>query len=70
MTYHGVRHGPPEVIARIEKGEVVDPTSYYFRITPVFETAAPKYDWINRVVAVGIGHRRADGPIYSVFEVL
>jgi hypothetical protein len=70
MTYQGVRHGPPEVIARIEKGEVVDPASYYFRITPVFETAAPKYDWINRVVAVGIGHRRADGPIYSVFEVL
>jgi hypothetical protein len=70
MTYKGVRHGPPEVIARIEKGEGVDPTSYYFRITPVFETAAPKYDWINRVVAVGIGHRRADGPIYSVFEVL
>ena len=70
MTYQGVRHGPPEVIARIEKGEVVDRTSYYFRITPVFETAAPKYDWINRVVAVGIGHRRADGPIYSVFEVL
>ena len=70
MTYQGVRHGPPEVIARIEKGEVVDSTSYYFRITPVFETAAPKYDWINRVVAVGIGHRRADGPIYSVFEVL
>ena len=70
MTYQGVRHGPPEFIARIEKGEVVDPMSYYFRITPVFETAAPKYDWINRVVAVGIGHRRADGPIYSVFEVL
>src|SRR5271169_2421457 len=61
MTYQGVRHGPPEVIARIEKGEVVDPTSYYFRITPVFETAAPKYGWINRVVAVGSGHRRADG---------
>jgi hypothetical protein len=35
MTYQGVRHGPPEVIARIEKGEVVDPASYYFRITPV-----------------------------------
>src|SRR6202049_810147 len=27
MTYQGVRHGPPDVIARIEKGEVVDPTS-------------------------------------------
>jgi len=70
MTYRGVRHGPPDVVARIEKGEVVDPMSYYFRINPLFETAAAKYDWINRVVAVGIGHRRTDGPIYSVFEVL
>jgi hypothetical protein len=70
MTYHGVRHGPPDVVERIEKGEVVDPTSYYFRINPLFETAAAKYDWINRVVEVGIGHRSPDGPIYSVFEVL
>jgi hypothetical protein len=70
MTYKGLRHGPPEVVDRIEKGEVVDPESYYFRINPLFETAAPKYDWINRIVAIGVGHRRADGPIYSVFEVL
>jgi hypothetical protein len=70
MTYRGVRHGPPDVIERIEKGEVVDPASYYFRINPLFETASDKYDRINRVVAVGIGHRHADGPIYSNFEVL
>ena len=70
MTYQGLRHGPADIIARIEKGEVVDPASYYFRINPLFETEAAKYDWINRVVAVGIGHRFADGPVYSVFEVL
>ena len=70
MTYRGIRYGPPDVVARIEKGEVVDPTSYYFRINPLFETANANYDWLNRVVAIGIGHRRADGPIYSVFEVL
>jgi hypothetical protein len=70
MTYQGVRHGPPDILARIDRGEVVDPASYYFRINPLFETAAPKYDWINRIVAIGIGHRQADGPIYSVFEVL
>jgi len=70
MSYQGVRHGPPEVVARIEKGEVVDPESYYFRINPLFETASSEYGWINRIVAVGLGHRRADGPIYSVFEVL
>jgi len=53
-----------------QRGEAVDPTSYYFRINPMFETAAQAYDWLNRIVAVGIGHRQADGPVYSVFEVL
>ena len=70
MSYQGIRHGPPDVIARVEKGEAVDPASYYFRINPLFETAAAKYDWVNRVVAVGAGYRRSDGPIYSLFEVL
>jgi hypothetical protein len=70
MTYRGLRHGPADVIERLERGEVVDPERYYFRISPLFETAAPRYDWINRVIAVGIGHRLADGPVYSVFEVL
>ena len=70
MTYRGLRHGPADVLARIDKGENVEPESYYFRISPVFETAAPAYDWLNRVLAVGIGHRFADGPVYSVFEVL
>ncbi|HEY1313822.1 MAG TPA: DUF3237 domain-containing protein [Steroidobacteraceae bacterium] len=70
MTYRGLRHGPAEVMARLDKGEAVDAASYYFRMTPGFETAAADYDWINRIVAVGVGERRADGPIYSVFEVL
>jgi hypothetical protein len=69
MRYKGVRHGPPEIIKKIEDGEIVDPASYYFRIAPMFETASPKYDWLNRIVAVGSGHRFADGPHYSVFEV-
>ena len=70
MSYQGLRHGPPGIIERLEKGEAVDPASYYFRINPLFETAAPAYDWLNRMVAIGVGHRRADGPVYSVFEVL
>jgi len=70
MTYRGIRHAAPDVIARIDKGEVVDPASVYFRTAVLFETAAPQYDWLNHVVAVGIGHRRADGPVYNVFELL
>ncbi len=70
MTYQGVRHGPPAVLDRIAKGEVVDPTSYYPRTSALLETAAPKYDSINRIVAAGIGHREASGPISSVFKDL
>lgn len=70
MTYRGVRHGPPDVIAKLEAGQAVDPASYYFRIAPMFETSAPAYAWLNDVVAVGVGHRLAEGPVYSVFEVL
>lgn len=70
MTYRGVRHGPAEVMARLARGEAVDPASYYFRTTPVFETAAPKYDWLNRIVSVATGRREKTGPVYEVYEVL
>jgi len=70
MTYRGVRHGPAAVMARLAKGEAVDPASYYFRTTPVFETASPKYDWLNRIVSVATGRREARGPVYEVYEVL
>jgi hypothetical protein len=70
MAYRGIRHGAPEVLARLDRGKEVDPASYYFRISAVFETATPKYDWLNRLLAVGVGHRRPDGPIYSLFELL
>jgi hypothetical protein len=70
MAYRGVRHGPAEVMARMAAGEAVDPGSYYFRIVPTFETAAAKYQWLNRIVAVGTGRREPGGPIYSIAEVL
>ena len=58
------------MIQRLEKGEVVDASSYYFRINPIFEAPAGRYEWLNRVLAIGTGHRFANGPTYSVFEVL
>jgi hypothetical protein len=71
MAYQGIRYGPPDVVDRIENDELVDPATYYFRIAAMFETAAANYDWINRVLGVGVGHRMAGGPVvYSVFEVL
>ena len=70
MHYTGVRYGTPEVMDRIAAGETVDPSEYYLRNTPYFETAAARYDWLNRIVAVGVGRRMPDHAAYDVFEIL
>jgi hypothetical protein len=70
MSYRGLRRGPADVLARIDSGEAVDPQSYYFRISPMFETASETYGWLNHIIAIGVGHRFPQGPVYSVFEVL
>ena len=70
LTYRGMRHGPPEIMDRVARGEPVPPGSYYFRTVVAFETGAPRYAWLNRIVAVGTGERPPSGPVYDVFEVL
>ena len=40
MNWKGIRHGPREVIDRVNRGEIVDPGTYYFRTTPYFETGS------------------------------
>jgi hypothetical protein len=70
MSAFGLRHGPPEVIAAIGRGEAVDPSTYYFRTMPRFETAHPSYSFLNHLIAVASGDRRPEGPIYTIHEVL
>jgi hypothetical protein len=70
MTHKGLRHGPREVMERLGRGEEVDPAEYYFRISPMFETTSKDHAWLNGVLAIGLGRRFADGPIYNVFELL
>jgi hypothetical protein len=70
MWSFGLRHGPPDVIAAIGRGERVDPSIYYFRTTPRFETGHPKYAFLNRLLAVATGDRRPEGPVYTIEEIL
>ena len=70
MTYRGYRHGPKDVIDKLNKGEVVDPSLYYFRSTPFFETGSDKYAWLNGICCIATGSRQASGPTYHVFQVL
>src|SRR5262245_58612031 len=42
----------------------------YFRTLPRFETAVPKYSFLNRLLAVGTGEIRPDGPVHMIEEVI
>ena len=46
------------------------PGAPYFRTFPRFETAAPRYAFLNRLLAVGTGEIRADGPVHLIEEIL
>jgi hypothetical protein len=70
MRSFGLRHGPPEIMAALGRGEAVDASTYYFRTTPRFETSNRDYSFLNRLIAVASGDRRPEGPAYSIHEVL
>jgi hypothetical protein len=65
----GLRHGPADVIEELARGATVDPASYYMRTVPHFETGDARYAWLNRIVCVATGARRATAVELEVFEV-
>ena len=70
VSYRGLLHVPPEVAERLGRGEAVDHGEYYFRTTPVFETAAAQYAWLNRIVAVGVGEFGDGWVAYTIHAIL
>src|SRR5262245_32035849 len=65
----GVRHGSPEVLARLGRGEPVDPSEYTFRTATQIEAAAPELEWLNKGVFISVGARQPDRVIYETFLV-
>ena len=65
----GYRHGPAAVLTKLSKGENVDPSLYYMRTTPRFETGDARYAWLNRMVCVATGARRPAAVELDVYEI-
>jgi Protein of unknown function (DUF3237) len=65
----GVRHGSPEVLARLARGDEVDASEYTFRTSTQIETAAPRLDWLNKGIFISVGGRQATGVIYETYLV-
>ena len=70
VTSAGLRHGPPDVIAKLARGEPVDRDQYYFRTCVRFETADPGADWLNRVLMIAVGAREQKKVKLDLHEVL
>ena len=69
VVNRGVRHGPPDVLARMNRGERVEPGSYYFRSVATFETSAVECDWLTRAILLGVGERYPDRVAIKFWEV-
>jgi hypothetical protein len=69
VTNIGIRHAPPDVMRRLNAGEVVDQSQIYFRAVPKFETAAPELQWLMRSVFVATGERYPNGVIIRFWRV-
>jgi hypothetical protein len=65
----GIRHASQEVLARMSKGEFVDPSEYYMRTAATFEVSDEKYSWLNKIVAVASGARLADEVVIRFYQV-
>lgn len=65
----GIRTGNADDIARLARGEAVDPARLYFRTYPRFETAAPGLAWLNEHLFVGTGARYPDRVELAFYRV-
>ena len=65
----GVRSGPPEVIEALLRGELVDPSEYYFRVGVHLETAAPRLAALERSIFVASAVREANRVYYTAYRV-
>jgi hypothetical protein len=66
----GVRAAPAAVQQRLQAGEALDPQQYYFRTAMRFHTGAPRFSFLNMLLAISRGDRRASSVRLEVFKVL
>ena len=66
----GINEMTAEVAIKTITGQSVDSSKYYFRVVAVIETGAKKYEWLNRIVAVGAGNLTPAGVEYKIYMVL
>ena len=70
VVNRGVRYGAPEVLARLNAGERVDPSLIYFRTAATFEAAAPRLQALTHAIYVAVGERYPAEVVVRFYRVL
>lgn len=65
----GVRVASASVSEQLARGEKVDPSSYYFRSSPIFDPPPGVHQWLRNKVFVGRGIRMPDHVLLEVYAV-
>ncbi|MGC5171723.1 DUF3237 domain-containing protein [Microbacterium sp. DT81.1] len=63
-----LRVGGADVLARLNRGEEVDPGEVYFRCTPRLE-ASGRWSWLSERIIVGTGERRPRSVLIHLYVV-
>lgn len=70
VVSQGYRHGPPEVLAALGRGEEVEASKYYFRTVLRFETGAPELAYLNKTIAIAKAQRKARQVLLTAYKLL
>ena len=65
----GLRHGAPEVMAQLARGETLPRDAYFFRTLMRFTTGAPAWQHLNKVMAIAVGQREARAVLLDVYRL-
>jgi hypothetical protein len=69
VTNRGMRHGPAEVLRKLNAGERVDQSLIYFRTVVSVETAAAALQWMTRTIFVCAGERLPNEAVIHVYRL-
>ncbi|WP_169054266.1 DUF3237 domain-containing protein [Nitratireductor sp. XY-223] len=72
FTWYSGRIVLPPEMHEMDAAErhTVDPSKYYFRAAPYYQTVSEKYAWLNNIQAVAVGRMTENGVAYDIFEIL
>ena len=65
----GLRHGPPDVMARLARGEAVPAQDYFFRTLMRLTTGHPDWLHLNKLMALASGRRERSRVTLDIWRI-